>query len=216
MAPADFMESSLSLGWKNGTLAKNRGDGQQRLLLTYRFPSRDHHRLQRQAQVCHPRIRLLRLRVRKIRARDIVKLEIRVKMSRRMPFPVSSTALKRRKRTSHLRRLVEVIPCKQFKVPIQAAVAARLSRARPSRAITKTSPQSATAATSPANGSSGKSRKGQKRMKKEIGKVNIPIRLYGGPQSRRIAMSAVTFFRFILCEQQYTCWEKHCHNSIEK
>jgi len=203
-ACGDFMGVIMSLGMeKRGHLPKPRRWQQTAPPHLPISPQRDHHRLQRQAQVATRGYGSFDYEFEKYELGDIVNSRSRQWWAVDA-FSCLSTALKPKEKDDHLRKARRSHPHEQFKVPIKRTSPARLSRARPSAHQPKTSPQSATAATS-----SRKRKLWEKQKKAKSGwrdrQSHIPQSAFMSPQSRRIAMSAVTFFQgSSLCEQQYT------------
>jgi GTP-binding protein LepA len=177
MAPSSYLGAIMSLGMeKRGQQIKTETIDGKRLLLTYRFPLNEiitdfNDKLKSVTKGygsfdyefdCYEQS-------------DIVKLEIRVNEE---PVDAFSCLVHRTKAEGKGRaickKLLEVIPMQQFKVPIQAAVGGKIIARETIRAITKN-------VTAKCYGGDitrkrklwEKQKKGKKKMK-EIGKVNIP------------------------------------------
>jgi GTP-binding protein LepA len=177
MTPSEYLGAIMSLGMeKRGELMKTETMDSKRLLLTYRFP------LNEIITDFNDKLKSVTrgygsfdYEFDSYGASDIVKLEIRVNEE---PVDAFSCLVHRSKAESKGRaickKLVEVIPMQQFKVPIQAAVGGKIVARETIRAITKN-------VTAKCYGGDitrkrklwEKQKKGKKRMK-EIGKVNIP------------------------------------------
>lgn len=177
MVPAEFLGALMSLGMeKRGELLKTETLDSKRLLLTYRFP------LNEIITDFNDKLKSITrgygsfdYEFEKYEISDIVKLEIRVNEE---PVDAFSCLVHRTKAEVRGRaickKLVEVIPMQQFKVPVQAAVGGKIIGRETIRAITKN-------VTAKCYGGDitrkrklwEKQKKGKKRMK-EIGKVNIP------------------------------------------
>ncbi|MBM3199139.1 MAG: elongation factor 4, partial [Chlamydiae bacterium] len=177
MAPSEYLGAIMSLGMeKRGEQLKTDTIDGKRLLLTYRFPlneiitdfndklksiTKGYGSFDYEFDAYGPS--------------DIVKLEIRVNEE---PVDAFSCLVHRSKAENKGRaickKLLEVIPMQQFKVPIQAAVGGKIVARETIRAITKN-------VTAKCYGGDitrkrklwEKQKKGKKKMK-EIGKVNIP------------------------------------------
>jgi GTP-binding protein LepA len=176
MAPSEYLGAIMSLGMdKRGTLEKTE-TMDKRLLLTYRLPLNEiitdfNDKLKSVTRGygsfdyefdCYEK-------------NDIVKLEIRVNEE---PVDAFSCLVHRSKAEGRGRaickKLVEVIPMQQFKVPVQAAIGGKVIARETIRAITKN-------VTAKCYGGDitrkrklwEKQKEGKKRMK-EIGKVTIP------------------------------------------
>jgi GTP-binding protein LepA len=176
MAPSEYLGAIMSLGMdKRGTLEKTE-TMDKRLLLTYRLPLNEiitdfNDKLKSVTRGygsfdyefdCYEQ-------------NDIIKLEIRVNEE---PIDAFSCLVHRSKAEGRGRaickKLVEVIPMQQFKVPVQAAIGGKVIARETIRAITKN-------VTAKCYGGDitrkrklwEKQKEGKKRMK-EIGKVTIP------------------------------------------
>jgi len=177
MAPSDYLGAIMSLGMdKRGTLEKTETMDAKRLLLTYRFPL---------GEIITDFNDKLKSVTRGYASfdyefdsygkGDIVKLEIRVNEE---PVDAFSCLVHRSKAEGKGRaickKLMEVIPMQQFKVPVQAAIGGKIIARETIRALTKN-------VTAKCYGGDitrkrklwEKQKEGKKRMK-EIGKVNIP------------------------------------------
>ncbi len=177
MAPAEYLGAIMSLGIdKRGKLDKTETMDASRLLLTYSLPLNEiitdfNDKLKSVTRGygsfdyefdCYEES-------------DIIKLEIRVNEE---PVDAFSCLVHRSKAESRGRaickKLVEVIPMQQFKVPVQAAIGGKVIARETIRALTKN-------VTAKCYGGDitrkrklwEKQKEGKKRMK-EIGKVNIP------------------------------------------
>ncbi len=177
MAPAEYLGAIMSLGMdKRGRLDKTETIDATRLLLTYILPLNEiitdfNDKLKSVTRGygsfdyefdCYQKS-------------DIIKLEVRVNEE---PVDAFSCLVHRSKAESRGRaickKLVEVIPMQQFKVPVQAAIGGKVIARETIRAITKN-------VTAKCYGGDitrkrklwEKQKEGKKRMK-EIGKVNIP------------------------------------------
>ncbi|MBP7074712.1 MAG: translation elongation factor 4 [Rhabdochlamydiaceae bacterium] len=177
MAPAEYLGAIMSLGMdKRGRLEKTETIDATRLLLTYILPLNEiitdfNDKLKSVTRGygsfdyefdCYQKS-------------DIIKLEVRVNEE---PVDAFSCLVHRTKAESRGRaickKLVEVIPMQQFKVPVQAAIGGKVIARETIRAITKN-------VTAKCYGGDitrkrklwEKQKEGKKRMK-EIGKVNIP------------------------------------------
>ncbi len=177
MAPAEYLGAIMSLGMeKRGTLEKTETIDATRLLLTYCFPLNEiitdfNDKLKSATRGygsfdyefdCYEKS-------------DIIKLEVRVNEE---PVDAFSCLVHRSKAEMRGRaickKLVEVIPMQQFKVPVQAAIGGKVIARETIRAITKN-------VTAKCYGGDitrkrklwEKQKEGKKKMK-EIGKVNIP------------------------------------------
>ncbi len=177
MAPADYLGAIMSLGMdKRGELAKTETLDSHRLILTYNFP------LNEIITDFNDKLKSITrgygsfdYEFDKYEISDIVKLEIRVNEE---PVDAFSCLVHRSKAEGRGRaickRLVEVIPMQQFKVPIQAAVGGKIVARETLRAITKN-------VTAKCYGGDitrkrklwEKQKKGKQKMK-EFGKVHIP------------------------------------------
>ncbi len=176
MAPSEYLGAIMSLGMdKRGSLIKTE-TMDKRLLLTYRLPLNEiitdfNDKLKSVTRGygsfdyefdCYEQ-------------NDIIKLEIRVNEE---PIDAFSCLVHRSKAEGRGRaickKLVEVIPMQQFKVPVQAAIGGKVIARETIRAITKN-------VTAKCYGGDitrkrklwEKQKEGKKRMK-EIGKVTIP------------------------------------------
>ncbi len=177
LAPAEYMGAIMNLGLeKRGTCIKTETVDARRLMLTYRIP------LNEIIIDFNDKLKSLTkgygsfdYEFDSYEKSDIVKLEIRVNEE---PVDAFSCLVHRSKAESKGRaicaKLLEVIPMQLFKVPIQAAIGAKVVARETIRAITKN-------VTAKCYGGDisrkrklwEKQKKGKKRMK-EIGKVNIP------------------------------------------
>jgi GTP-binding protein LepA len=177
MAPADYLGAIMSLGMdKRGELMKTETIDGKRLLLTYRLP------LNEIITDFNDKLKSVTrgygsfdYEFEKYEIGDIVKLEIRVNEE---PVDAFSCLVHRTKAEGKGRavckKLVDVIPMQQFKVPVQAAIGGKIVARETIRAITKN-------VTAKCYGGDitrkrklwEKQKEGKKRMK-EIGKVNIP------------------------------------------
>lgn len=177
MVPSDYLGAIMSLGMeKRGEQLKTETIDGKRLLLTYRFP------LNEIITDFNDKLKSITkgygsfdYEFDSYGESDIVKLEIRVNEE---PVDAFSCLVHRSKAEGKGRaickKLVEVIPMQQFKVPIQAAVGGKIVARETIRAITKN-------VTAKCYGGDitrkrklwEKQKKGKKKMK-EIGKVNIP------------------------------------------
>ena len=177
MAPAEYLGAIMSLGMeKRGEQTKTETVDSKRLLLTYLMP------LNEIITDFNDKLKSITrgygsfdYEPDSYRAGDIVKLEIRVNEE---PVDAFSCIVHRSKAESKGRaickKLVEVIPMQQFKVPIQGAIGGKIVARETIRAITKN-------VTAKCYGGDitrkrklwEKQKKGKKKMK-EIGKVNIP------------------------------------------
>lgn len=177
MIPAEFLGAIMSLGMeKRGELLKTETMDAKRLLLTYRFP------LNEIITDFNDKLKSVTrgygsfdYEFEQYEIGDIVKLEIRVNEE---PVDAFSCLVHRTKAEGRGRaickKLVEVIPMQQFKVPVQAAIGGKIIARETIRAITKN-------VTAKCYGGDitrkrklwEKQKEGKKKMK-EIGKVNIP------------------------------------------
>ena len=177
MAPAEYLGAIMGLGMeKRGEQTKTETVDSKRLLLTYLMP------LNEIITDFNDKLKSITrgygsfdYEPDSYRAGDIVKLEIRVNEE---PVDAFSCIVHRSKAESKGRaickKLVEVIPMQQFKVPIQGAIGGKIVARETIRAITKN-------VTAKCYGGDitrkrklwEKQKKGKKKMK-EIGKVNIP------------------------------------------
>lgn len=177
MVPSDFLGAVMSLGMdKRGSLLKTETMDAKRLLLTYHFP------LNEIITDFNDRLKSVTRGYASFdyeadgyREGDIVKLEIRVNEE---PVDAFSCLVHRSKAEAKGRaickKLLDVIPMQQFKVPIQAAIGGKIVARETIRAITKN-------VTAKCYGGDitrkrklwEKQKEGKKRMK-EIGKVHIP------------------------------------------
>lgn len=177
MAPADFLGAIMSLGMeKRGSLEKTETMDAKRLLLTYRFPLNEIITdLSDKLKSITRGYASFDYEFDGYEKSDIVKLEIRVNEE---PVDAFSCLVHRSKAEGKGRaickKLVDVIPMQQFKVPIQAAIGGKVIARETIRALTKN-------VTAKCYGGDitrkrklwEKQKEGKKRMK-EIGKVNIP------------------------------------------
>jgi len=177
MVPADYLGALMSLGMdKRGSLEKTETMDSKRLLLTYRLPMNEiitdfNDKLKSITRGYAS----FDYEFESYQKGDIVKLEIRVNEE---PVDAFSCLVHRskaeRKGRAICKKLLEVIPLQQFKVPIQAAVGGKIIARETIRALTKN-------VTAKCYGGDitrkrklwEKQKEGKKRMK-EIGKVNIP------------------------------------------
>ncbi|MBS0606048.1 MAG: translation elongation factor 4 [Parachlamydiales bacterium] len=177
MVPAEFLGAVMSLGMeKRGELVKTETMDSKRLLLTYRFP------LNEIITDFNDKLKSVTrgygsfdYEFEKYEIGDIVKLEIRVNEE---PVDAFSCLVHRTKAEGRGRaickKLVDVIPLQQFKVPVQAAIGGKIIARETIRALTKN-------VTAKCYGGDitrkrklwEKQKEGKKKMK-EIGKVNIP------------------------------------------
>lgn len=177
MAPTEYLGAIMSLGMeKRGELTKTETMDSKRLLLTYRFP------LNEIITDFNDKLKSVTrgygsfdYEFDKYEIGDIVKLEIRVNEE---PVDAFSCMVHRTKAEGRGRaickKLVDVIPMQQFKVPVQAAIGGKVIARETIRAITKN-------VTAKCYGGDitrkrklwEKQKEGKKKMK-EIGKVNIP------------------------------------------
>ncbi len=177
MAPSEYLGAIMSLGMeKRGELLKTETMDSKRLLLTYRFP------LNEIITDFNDKLKSVTrgygsfdYEFEKYEIGDIVKLEIRVNEE---PVDAFSCLVHKTKAEGKGRaickKLVDVIPMQQFKVPVQAAVGGKIVARETIRAITKN-------VTAKCYGGDitrkrklwEKQKEGKKKMK-EIGKVNIP------------------------------------------
>ncbi|MBS0620948.1 MAG: elongation factor 4 [Verrucomicrobia bacterium] len=177
MIPSEYLGALMSLGMeKRGELIKTETMDAKRLLLTYRLP------LNEIITDFNDKLKSITrgygsfdYEFDKYEMGDIVKLEIRVNEE---PVDAFSCLVHRTKAEGRGRaickKLVEVIPMQQFKVPIQAAIGGKVIARETIRALTKN-------VTAKCYGGDitrkrklwEKQKEGKKRMK-EIGKVNIP------------------------------------------
>jgi GTP-binding protein LepA len=176
MAPSEYLGAIMSLGMdKRGSLEKTE-TMDKRLLLTYRLP------LNEIITDFNDKLKSITRGYGSFdyefdcyQENDIVKLEIRVNEE---PIDAFSCLVHRSKAEGRGRaickKLVEVIPMQQFKVPVQAAIGGKVIARETIRAITKN-------VTAKCYGGDitrkrklwEKQKEGKKRMK-EIGKVTIP------------------------------------------
>ncbi len=177
MIPSEYLGAMMSLGMeKRGVLAKTETMDSKRLLLTYRFP------LNEIITDFNDKLKSITKGYGSFdyefdcyELGDIIKLEIKVNEE---PVDAFSCLVHRTKAEGRGRaickKLVEVIPMQQFKVPVQAAIGGKIIARETIRAITKN-------VTAKCYGGDitrkrklwEKQKKGKKKMK-EIGKVNIP------------------------------------------
>lgn len=177
MAPSEYLGVIMSLGMeKRGELTKTETMDAKRLLLTYRFP------LNEIITDFNDKLKSVTrgygsfdYEFDKYEIGDIVKLEIRVNEE---PVDAFSCLIHRSKAEGKGRaickKLLDVIPMQQFKVPVQAAIGGKIIARETIRAITKN-------VTAKCYGGDitrkrklwEKQKEGKKRMK-EIGKVHIP------------------------------------------
>lgn len=177
MAPSEYLGVIMALGMdKRGELVKTETMDAKRLLLTYRLPLNEiitdfNDKLKSATRGYGS----FDYEFEKYELSDIIKLEVRVNEE---PVDAFSCLIHRSKAEakgrSLCKKLVEVIPMQQFKVPIQAAIGGKIVARETIRALTKN-------VTAKCYGGDitrkrklwEKQKKGKKRMK-EIGKVNIP------------------------------------------
>ncbi len=177
MAPAEYLGALMSLGMdKRGELLKTETMDAKRLLLTYRFP------LNEIITDFNDKLKSITRGYgsfdyvfEKYEIGDIVKLEIRVNDE---PVDAFSCLVHRTKAEGKGRaickKLIDVIPMQQFKVPVQAAIGGKIIARETIRALTKN-------VTAKCYGGDitrkrklwEKQKEGKKKMK-EIGKVHIP------------------------------------------
>ncbi len=177
IVPAEYLGALMSLGMeKRGELMKTETMDAKRLLLTYRFP------LNEIITDFNDKLKSVTrgygsfdYEFEKYEIGEIVKLEIRVNEE---PVDAFSCLVHRTKAEGRGRaickKLVDVIPMQQFKVPVQAAIGGKVIARETIRALTKN-------VTAKCYGGDitrkrklwEKQKEGKKRMK-EIGKVNIP------------------------------------------
>jgi GTP-binding protein LepA len=177
IAPAEYLGAIMSLGMeKRGELLKTETMDAKRLLLTYRLPLNEiitdfNDKLKSTTRGYGS----FDYEFDTYEIGDIAKLEIRVNDE---PVDAFSCLVHRTKAEGRGRaickKLVEVIPMQQFKVPVQAAIGGKIIARETIRALTKN-------VTAKCYGGDitrkrklwEKQKEGKKRMK-EIGKVNIP------------------------------------------
>jgi GTP-binding protein LepA len=177
MAPSEYLGALMSLGMeKRGVLTNTENIDSKRLLLTYRFPMNEI------ITDFNDKLKSITKGYGSFdyepdgyEKSDIIKLEIRVNEE---PVDAFSCLAHRSKAEGKGRaickKLVEVIPQQQFKVPIQAAIGGKIISRETISALTKN-------VTAKCYGGDitrkrklwEKQKKGKKKMK-EIGKVNIP------------------------------------------
>ncbi len=177
MVPSEYLGAIMSLGMeKRGELIKTETLDSKRLILTYRLP------LNEIITDFNDKLKSITrgygsfdYEFEKYELGDIIKLEIKVNEE---PVDAFSCLVHRTKAEGKGRaickKLLDVIPMQQFKVPIQAAIGGKIIARETIRAITKN-------VTAKCYGGDitrkrklwEKQKKGKKRMK-EIGKVNIP------------------------------------------
>ncbi len=177
MLPAEYLGTMMGFGMeKRGVLEKTETIDQTRLLLTYRFP------LNEIITDFNDRLKSLSRGYASFdyefvgyEKADIIKLEIRVNEEVVDAFSCMIHRSKAETKGRHIcKRLLDVIPMQQFKVPIQAAIGGKVIARETIRAITKN-------VTAKCYGGDitrkrklwEKQKEGKKRMK-EIGKVQIP------------------------------------------
>ena len=190
MAPADFLGAIMSLGMeKRGSLEKTETMDAKRLLLTYRFPlneiitdlsdklksiTRGYASFDYEFD-CYAKS-------------DIVKLEIRVNEE---PVDAFSCLVHRSKAEGKGRaickKLVEVIPMQQFKVPIQAAIGGKSHRPRNDpRAHEKRHRQMLRRRHHPQTQTLGKTKRRQEAHEGDRQSQHPSIGLHGSLESRRM------------------------------
>lgn len=177
IVPSEYMGATMSLGMeKRGSLTKTETIDNKRLMFTYRMP------LNEIITDFNDKLKSITrgygsfdYEFDSYEKSDIVKLEIRVNEE---PVDAFSCLVHRSKAEAKGRaickKLLDVIPMQQFKVPIQAAIGGKIVARETIRAITKN-------VTAKCYGGDitrkrklwEKQKKGKKKMK-EIGKVNIP------------------------------------------
>ncbi len=177
MVPAEYLGAVMSLGMdKRGHLVKTETLDSKRLILTYRLP------LNEIITDFNDKLKSITrgygsfdYEFEKYEIGDIIKLEIKVNEE---PVDAFSCLIHRTKAEMKGRaickKLIDVIPMQQFKVPVQAAIGGKIIARETIRAITKN-------VTAKCYGGDitrkrklwEKQKKGKKKMK-EIGKVNIP------------------------------------------
>lgn len=177
MIPNEYLGAIMSLGMeKRGELTKTETMDAKRLLLTYRFP------LNEIITDFNDKMKSVTrgygsfdYEFDTYEIGDIVKLEIRVNEESVDAFSCMVHRTKADGRGRAIcKKLVEVIPMQQFKVPVQAAIGGKVIARETIRALTKN-------VTAKCYGGDitrkrklwEKQKEGKKRMK-EIGKVNIP------------------------------------------
>ncbi len=177
MLPSDYLGAMMGLGMeKRGKLEKTETIDSKRLLLTYKFPMNEiitdfNDKLKSVTRGYAS----FDYELSSYEVGDIVKLEIRVNEE---PVDAFSCLIHRTKAEGKGRaickKLLDVIPMQQFKVPVQAAIGGKVIARETIRAITKN-------VTAKCYGGDitrkrklwEKQKEGKKRMK-EIGKVHIP------------------------------------------
>lgn len=177
MLPSDYLGAMMGLGMdKRGVLEKTETIDSRRLLLTYKFPMNEiitdfNDKLKSVTRGYAS----FDYELESYQKGDIVKLEIRVNEE---PIDAFSCLVHRSKAEGKGRaickKLLDVIPMQQFKVPIQAAIGGKVIARETIRAITKN-------VTAKCYGGDitrkrklwEKQKEGKKKMK-EIGKVHIP------------------------------------------
>lgn len=177
MTPPDYLGAIMTLGTeKRGICTKTETTGSNRLLLTYRFPMNEvitdfNDKLKSVTQGYAS----FDYELEGYERGDVVKLEIKVNDEVVDAFSILVHRSKAEVRGRGIcKKLKEVIPRQQFKVPIQAAIGGKIIGRETLSALTKN-------VTAKCYGGDisrkrklwEKQKKGKKRMK-EIGKVNIP------------------------------------------
>jgi len=177
MTPNDFLGAIMSLGTeKRGELIKTETMDEHRLLLTYRFPMNEVITdFNDKLKSITKGYASFDYEVERFERGDIIKLEVRVNEE---PVDAFSCLVHRTKAEAKGRaickKLKEVIPRQQFKVPIQAAIGGKIIGRETLSALSKN-------VTAKCYGGDitrkrkllEKQKKGKKKMK-EIGKVTIP------------------------------------------
>ncbi|NGX51605.1 MAG: Elongation factor 4 [Chlamydiae bacterium] len=177
MTPGEYIGAIMSLGTdKRGTLEKTETIGQSRLLLTFRFPMNEiitdfNDKLKSVTRGYGS----FDYEIDKYEIGSIIRLEIRVNNEVVDPFScLVHTTKAEAKGRAICKKLKDVIPRQQFKVPIQAAIGGKIIARETIAALSKN-------VTAKCYGGDitrkrklwEKQKKGKKRMK-EFGKVTIP------------------------------------------